>query len=340
MRFKTLLCVVMALTSSAEPAFAANNDDLWEITTVRNMGSMKMPPDTGKFCLVHGANYQPKGIGKLECNPADQKQSGNKFTYSMKCGGGNFTANGESIRSATTLKGSLRMTARGMEMVDEYEGRLVGTCNAAGELKASSASDGDTRRLCADTVDADVKSGGTTSGADNYKDGAQCAPERASLCAKASARATTVEGWEQYSGAADVGKADPSLEFGWVLGMCHIDLAKNQPGVCAKAVSAKHYDFVVTNCAADAQKLREQNCKNFGYGLSSDDDKPNAKLCKTLGPGKSAAAVTPGRKDSSGAVGNPPPQPTPAPTPTPTPAKSATDAVMEQAKKLKGLLPF
>jgi hypothetical protein len=327
----------MALTLSAGAASAANNDDLWEISTVRNMGSMKMPPEAVKSCLVHGASYVPKGVGKLECKLADKNQVGNKFTYSMKCGGGNYTANGESIRSATTLKGSLRMTARGMEMVDDYEGRLVGTCNAASDGKAS-ASDADTRKYCADTVDGDVRSGGTTSGADNYKDGEQCAPEKASLCTKASARAITVEGWEQYRSAVEIGKADPSTEIGWVISMCHIDLQRILPGLCTRALAAKNYEFLVSDCPAEADKLRDQNCKGFGYDSSVDDNKPNAALCKALGRGKSTAAVTSGRKDGSGTAGNATAQPTP--TPTPTPAKSATDAVMEQAKKLKGLLPF
>lgn len=363
MTLRILLVLLCMSLGRAAIAATAGSDELWEVTLNMDMGGMKMPGGmtmpgmTMQSCTPKGAYMDPKSVNRdnKDCSFFDTHVAGNKVSYRFKCTGqAPMEGTGEATRTGNTMKGSQRSNYQGHEMVQTYEGHVIGSCNAAEEKasndkrvadgKAAGAAamaglptqgdlDAYTKQACDANIAGAIKYGGATSDKGVFQDGQYCAGGLAKVCAEARSNANTYEGYVTYRQASSYGKQQNS-DNGWVMAACKIDLDKSQANVCRKGVSEKNYKFLAANCPSQAQALRAENCGDFAWGLSGDTpDKANYAICTALGSGPGAE----GRKLGGAAVE---PQPPVAPAADKSVAEKAADSIVDKAKSLKGLLGF
>ena len=129
---KILSGMVLWAAASATSAMAAGSDELWEMTTKVDMTGMSMPAMTEKVCLPKGAGYKPGKVPhQKNCEMTDHKVSGNTTSWKMHCSGRDaMDGSGEVIRSGNTLKGTMKMSSRDIQMTQVISGKRVGNCQA------------------------------------------------------------------------------------------------------------------------------------------------------------------------------------------------------------------
>lgn len=111
---------------------AQGNDELWEVTANIDMPGMTMPSITQTICLPKGGVYTPENIKRENCEVTDLKTSGDRTSWKMHCTGKDaMQGSGEVIRTADTMKGTVTMAMKGMQVSQVVSGKLVGTCEGA-----------------------------------------------------------------------------------------------------------------------------------------------------------------------------------------------------------------
>lgn len=122
--------------SSAAPI----NEGKWEVTTEVVMEGMpfKMPPTKTTQCITK-ENMVPRNSGKNgSCKVLDQRVSGSKVSWRVKCVDSHGTTDGEGeiTYSGETYKGTMNTkmtdkTGKTQSMKAKYTGRRIGDCSAA-----------------------------------------------------------------------------------------------------------------------------------------------------------------------------------------------------------------
>jgi len=123
--------VLLAVVNSAS-VLAAESDELWEIKTRMDMPGMPMPEVTQTVCMPKGAGYKPGKVPhQKHCETIGLKVSGNKTSWKVHCSGRDaMDGSGEVIRTADTMKGSMKLSSKDMQMTQDISGKRVGTCQA------------------------------------------------------------------------------------------------------------------------------------------------------------------------------------------------------------------
>jgi hypothetical protein len=285
--FVSALCLAIAATSVR----AAGNDELWEMTTTMKMEGMAMPGMKTKSCIAKDGAYNPDADKKdKNCTTTDYKVSGNTVKWAMKCTGKNaMTGTGEMTRTADSMKGTFNMQAEGMAMVQVMEGKRIGTCDAVAQKKAvneavadlKATSEAETRRSCEDTARSITRNGGDRTTGDLFKGKGMCVAQRDSLCKQLRTRAGTHAGFAAYTNHRDALRA-ANQPSGVALADCGIDLEKQRPDLCKRAVADKNYRFIGGFCSVEAAQLSAKECAGFGRDYTADLARPNAAMCRTL----------------------------------------------------------
>lgn len=119
-------------------AQAAATDEKWEMTTRMDMPGFQMPPTTTTVCIPKDGAYQPDRDKRSNCQVSDLKVAGNKVSWKVRCTGKDeMTGVGEQTRTASTMSGTIRITAQGTTMNQSYTGKLLGNCDAKAESGAA-----------------------------------------------------------------------------------------------------------------------------------------------------------------------------------------------------------
>lgn len=123
--------VLLALMSSTS-GWAAGSDELWKMTTQMDMPGMPMPEVTQTVCMPKGAGYKPGKVPhQKHCETIGLKVSGNKTSWKVHCSGRDaMDGSGEVIRSADTMKGSMKLSSKDIQMTQVISGKRIGTCQA------------------------------------------------------------------------------------------------------------------------------------------------------------------------------------------------------------------
>lgn len=281
------LCLAVAATSVR----SAGNDELWEITTTMKMQGMAMPGMKTKSCIAKDGAYNPDADKKdKNCTTTDYKVSGNTVKWAMKCTGKDaMTGTGEMTKTADTMKGAFNMQAEGMAMVQVMEGKRIGTCDAVAQKKAvneavaeiQATSAAETKRNCEDTARQIARNGGDRATSDQFKGKGRCAAQRDSMCKQLRSRAGTHAGFAAYSNHRDALRA-ANQPSGVALADCGIDLEKQRPDLCKRAVVDKNYRFIGGFCPIEAAQLNAKECAGFGRDYTADLARPNAGTCRAL----------------------------------------------------------
>jgi len=348
----------LLLASLAVPVWAEGSDELWEMQVTMDMGGMSMPTPSTNTCIPKGGSYRPDNEKKdKNCQVTDYKVSGNKVSWKMECTGKEaMSGSGEMTKTATTMKGVMKLKSRDMDMTQNINGKLVGTCDAAAQRRQIEATVADikqrsaenTKQICEDSVTRDAESGGMGQGGAAMYHGKQlCTGYQPQLCKKARAYTGTYKGYHAYSNY----RSSPTSKmqgWGWVLSECKIDLDKQHTILCKQAVTEKAYRFIGGQCPVEAKTLNDKYCADFGMSLSPDMTKPNAGMCLAL-RSKGKAGGEPGQTEDTGKGSDKaeaksddkkPDQAQDAAAAGNKAADSPAGKAMDSIKKLKGLFGF
>ena len=130
---KELLSGMLLLAAmSPASALAAGSDELWEMTTKMDMPGMPMPAMTQTVCLRKGESYKPGKVPhQKNCEMTGLKVSGNKTTWKMHCSGRDaMDGSGEVTRTEKTMKGSMKLSSKDIQMTQTISGKRIGACQA------------------------------------------------------------------------------------------------------------------------------------------------------------------------------------------------------------------
>ena len=97
-----------------------------------DMPGMPMPAVTQTVCLRKGESYKPGKVPhQKNCEMTGLKVSGNKTTWKMHCSGRDaMDGSGEVTRTEKTMKGSIKLSSKDIQMTQTISGKRIGACQA------------------------------------------------------------------------------------------------------------------------------------------------------------------------------------------------------------------
>lgn len=128
---KTILALLAALPIVS--AYAANDGELWEVTTQMNIPGMPagMGAQKQQVCTEKGdAKKAMSSKGSEKCRQTDFKQSGNKVTITMECPDGTAIIENTYNAAHTEYNGTVKMTSKRGDMTMAMAGKKLGSCDA------------------------------------------------------------------------------------------------------------------------------------------------------------------------------------------------------------------
>lgn len=333
-------CVALACMG----ARAADNGQLWEVTTRMNMAGMPagMGNQTTRVCTEGGdAKKQAEHGVRKGCKMTDFKQSANRVTLTMTCPDG--TAVIENVYNAahTEYQGSMKMTMRdGNQMTMNMSGRKVGACDAqqakrereekvasvrrqSDEAQAQVAAIGEQQaQNCAKAPQAmdlsllgmyghcSAMGGNCEAMAKNEstrRTATACMSSRAQLCK----RYQTMDGFLKSGGNEAIAKE------------CGLDRNAIATSHCARAAKGENLAYVGRFCPEQAKPLAQQHCAGRSY-TSAPQDK-YSEFCSSY-VARASLEDEPHRSAAQ-----------PAAAKAPQPQDAVKQGVTQGINKLKGL---
>lgn len=340
MNFK-LGAAFAALGLAASIASAAGDDELWEITSQMSMPGLPsgMGASTQQICRDKDpAKSTAPGKDMEKCKIVDSKQSGNRYTMTMRCPEGTAVFEQTYDAARSEFKGSMKMSSRDGEMVLNMSGRKIGSCDAqqarsAQEAQAAAAkaqgeqilaqsrahaaaSEERQIRDCATAVDAmQVQKLGMYAHCSSNQ--AICDQMLANEQSKRSAKACmanateyckryqTMEGFLKAKGDQDGAR------------MCNVSREELGKSFCPRAAQTENLAYLGRFCPAEAKVVAQQHC--VGRSFTSETKDKYSDFCtsyladNSIEPTAQPAAA---RKDPKDAI---------------------TEGVSQGINKLKGL---
>ena len=335
-----LLSGLIVATAQATPG------EYWEITTKMEMVGMPfaMPTITAKVCVPNGGEKNPQYMQKKDdtCQMTDVKVSGNKVTWKARCTNDGETMNGtgESSHERDSYRGSMHLTGhsggQAIDMTQNYNGkRIGGSCDSEAQVKALTGKMCDTSQLNSGTE--------WISRAEMFLKGDSCPGKKAQLCSivrKDAARDT-----DTFQMLVTMEKNNGGL----IASSCGLRMEETRAAVC-KANSEGNYEFLQTYCPAEAKEYKERerrkNCAGRGYSSSNalNDCLSGSGSAEGVEPVVHETTARKNMKKARGYADKPDnadntDNTNDAASDTDT-GNTATNSILEGAKKLKGIFSF
>lgn len=340
------LCAGLIASVATATAVYAAPGEYWEITTKMEMPGMPMamPAMTVKVCVPAGGERNPQYMQKKDdkCQMSDVKTSGNKVSWKVKCvdRGETMTGSGESTHDRDSWRGSMHMkgTSGGqqIDMAQSYSGRKIGgACDSDAQVKQAQEMVG---KMC----DSSRFTANDWIGrAEMFLKGNACPGKKEPLCSAVRKDAARDAG--VYQMLINTEMHNNAL----ITTACGLDLEGTRVAVC-RANKSGDYGFLKANCPAEAKAYKEmarkKNCEGRSYtarsaagcqdGGDGDDEAAEAIAEETS---KARARPATGKTDQADAKGKETNKLLDA---IPATGNAGADAVVEGAKKLKGLFGF
>ncbi|MDP2323105.1 MAG: DUF3617 family protein [Gammaproteobacteria bacterium] len=308
--------LITALFLITAPAFAQEPGNLWDLTTSMEMAGMKMPGQKQQVCIpVDAEGPDAMASEKDTCKVTDVQASPGRYSYKMQCPDGSGTGL-MTYQGNDSFTSDVTMITDGETMKMLTTGKRVGSCDA-GALKKKIA--GMEARMAATKEEtcASVPQQMLPALLDN----AQCdARYKKQLCDRFGTR----EGFQVVAARQPVGEA--SIDSGTLSGVskyCGVQPDPIRKRLCTEADQAhteEDLKFIGDACAAESQVIAQRECAGRGYTTP-----PAAKyreFCNAYARGMMDGSLD--AAQAEGAEGVPA-------------APTATDALKEGAKRLKGL---
>lgn len=324
--------------------------EYWEVSTKVEMAGMPMaiPGMTVKVCVPTGSEKNPQAMQPKDnkCKMSDVKTSGNKVSWKVTCveHGGTMTGTGESTHDRDSFHGTMHMKGntsdQTIDMTQNYNGKKIGgACD-------SEAQGREIKKMVGEMCDSSTFTATDwIARADLFLKGSSCPGKKAPLCA--AVRRDAARDTDAYQMLINTEMNNNGL----ISGACGINLEATRAAVC-KANKDGDYSFLKANCPAEAKAYKEmarsKNCEGRGYtarnsagcqdGAAGDDAAENmaeetsqARAKPTAGKSSKASkeADDSQHKDAGKMLDK-----------IPATGNVNTDAIVEGAKKLKGLFGF
>ncbi len=308
---KTSILTVLCLSLSSLSAYAAPGE-YWEVTTKMDMPGMpmQMPAITAKVCVPAGSEKNPQYMQQKkdsQCQMTDIKTSGNKVTWKATCNehGETMTGRGEIIHEGnSSYRGTMHLkgTTHGqsIDMTQNYSGRKIG--GACDTEEQVNALKKKTDSVC-DSVNGNTAS--AIQAASMFFKGGTCQAKKDQFCN--SIRRDAAHDATTYQTLISHEKTNRAQ----ITSACSLDLEALRVSVC-KANKQGDMGFLKENCPEEAKANLEHSRTSGGRTYT--------------GAGRS---YTGQRSTGSNSESN-----------LPATGNTNMDAVVEGAKKLKGLFGF
>jgi hypothetical protein len=354
----------------ATPWAVAAPGEYWEMTNKSEMKGMPgmpaggMPSHTSKVCVPKGSERDPKSsMTDKDCVMSDMKSVGNKMMWKMTCNnkGEVMTGEGEMTTTPDSQEGTTRMQGssggRKFDMTMSYKNRRIGgACDTEDALKeVRSKMDAQKAVLC-DTTGKTTEQ--MLNQATYLLDQEVCPGKKQPFCEmlrREIGRDSTVFAFvsrmdKNYQGK-DRAKS-PSNS-------CGIDMETTASAIC-KTFSSKNAESLTAHCPVEAKAYRDnerrKSCEGRSYTaredlskclagiepnevndeeLSASPAKRNSRTKAIAGPSATNTVTLP--RDE---VADMPPSQRVNPGKNNDANGNPADALMESAKKLKGLFKF
>lgn len=349
-----IACLVFAVNIFSVAAFGATGE-YWEITSKMEMPGMPfaMPATTSKVCLPPGGEKDPNRTRdkSKNCEMTDVKTSGNKVSYKGKCVDKDGTMNmeGENTYERDSYSGVMHMTGkshgRDMDMKTSYSGkRIGGSCDTEELGKKMQAQAKEQEKVYGEHLAKRCDTSGystsqwISSALLFIGSQTSCPGKKDALCQVV--RNDVPRDLQAYGELVRHEQAYQKSELS-IAKACNANLESMRVSLCKAKAHSGPQSFLDENCPAEAKAYRElarkrDACSGRGYtsgedmkGCMSgalpdeeDGDEPAHADTKNAKPNKSKADSAQKNSDNSGKGDNP------------------ADAVVEGAKKLKGMFGF
>jgi hypothetical protein len=124
------LALTTLLSTACSLTFAVGSDDLWEMNISINTGGHNMPLQAMQNCMPKGQDH-PTPPDKT-CKVSSQGGLIGKGGMLMECAGPPpYTVKIEGTLTANSMKGTMTVNSGGTTMVQEFTGKVVGSCDVA-----------------------------------------------------------------------------------------------------------------------------------------------------------------------------------------------------------------
>ena len=280
--------LALAALLSVFASHAADNGELWEVTTQMNMAGMPpgMGSQTHQVCNEKTADRKPVIPAREKCKVTDYKESGNRVTITMSCPDGTGVIEQTFNAARTEYKGTMKMKMRDGEMTMNMAGRKIGSCDAQQAKKARDDRQAAARQQmeqaqaqstaafasmtanqvaqCEEAVQTmDARKLGiygtcegqeetckTMRSQDIYKNAApKCTASRTEYCR----RFQTMDGFLKAKGDEQAAK------------MCNVSVEKVKASQCPQAEKAENLDFLIRFCTTEARTVAQAHCAGREY---------------------------------------------------------------------------
>lgn len=312
----------------------------WEITSKMEMPGMPiaMPAMSIKVCIPNGGEKNPQYMQKKDgkCQLSDVKTTGNKVSWKATCveNGETMTGIGEVSHGKDSFQGTMRLQGsthgQAVNMSQNYSGKKIGgTCDSEDQVREI--------KKMADSLCDTSRFGATDwiARASQFLQGNSCPGKKEALCT--AVRRDAARDANAYQLLLETEKHNNAL----IITSCGLNLEATRASVC-KANKNGNYEFLKANCPAEAKAYKEdsrkKNCEGRSYtarnsaecrgGADNDDRTPEAVGSHT--DRTQAPAAPAGNNTETGKLIDA----------IPSTGNANTDAVIEGAKKLKGLFGF
>ena len=331
----SLLVALGALGTLYTQSAQAAPGEYWEITTKMEMAGMpmQMPTMTLKVCVPAGSEKNPQYMQKNDgkCQLSDVRTSGNKVSWKTTCveHGETMTGTGESIHEGNSYRGKMHLSGKtqgqAIDMTQTYSGKKIGgACDSEDQVRAIQKKVDAAMGATCDTTNWISRSS-------LYLKGSTCPGKKEPLCA--AVRRDAARNAQAYQTLIETEKHNNAL----ITSSCGLDLESLRASVC-KASKGGNYNFLKANCPAEAKaylELSRKNCAGRSYtsraaaGCAGDggDDMNDAPAAASSAPSSRPSAESAEAQQHKAAE-------------TAPRTAADVDAVIEGAKKLKGLFGF
>lgn len=333
------------LTAALSTAAYAAQGEYWETSIKMEMAGMPyaMPATTTKVCIARGSERDPGNAADKDCVITDVKHSGNKTSWKMQCNhkGEIMNGSGEMTGTPDASEGVMRMngTSGGhkIDMTQTYKSkRLGGACDTdemANKIKGQ----------IAQTCDVGGKKTSDQIGmARMLLDEKNCPGKKQPFCD--AVRRDSVRDANVYTTLVQLDKNANTQ----VASSCAINMQATTAAIC-KTLRADNMNALAPYCPAEAKAYRENERRRDCEGRSFTAKEGLAKCLSgeevgdtgseevVAGQPRTGKARVNAASAGSAKVPVRPDNTEPGGQPKPVTAPNPADALIDGAKKLKGL---
>lgn len=335
--------------------------EYWEMSVKMEMAGMPfaMPATTNKICVAKGRERDPGSTADKNCVVSDVKNSGNKSSWKVQCNhnGEIMNGSGEMTGTPDNSEGVIRLNGMSgghkIDMTQTYKSRRIGgACDSDELLKKAEAANS---KVAAQLCDTTGKSTTQMMSQSHYLlDEQVCPGKKQPFCDML--RRETSRDYQAYSYMAQVDKNNAA---GKMSARCGVDLEATTRTIC-KTLNSSSVNSLAPYCPAEAKTYRDnerrKSCEGRSYTAREDLSKCLAGIAPNEGGDDDGAASPMKRNARTKAGANPsatgtvtlPRDDAPGmPSGQRANANGNTDAnanpadaLMESAKKLKGMFKF